>query len=97
MNGPMLSFTTMYTPPRTNMLQLSMYTERTAKLNSITRQHEPGRRRANRGLGNAAGVKGRGGQVGKDDGGASPEADEGQRYGGRHHDFGGGRGGLANF
>ena len=36
MKGPMLSFTTMYTPPRTNMLQLSMYTERTAKLNSIT-------------------------------------------------------------
>ena len=32
----MLSFTTMYTPPRTNMLQLSMYTERTAKLKSIT-------------------------------------------------------------
>jgi hypothetical protein len=26
----------MYTPPRTNMLQLSIYTERTAKLNSIT-------------------------------------------------------------
>ncbi len=36
MKGPMLSFTTMYTPPRTNMLQLSMYTDRTAKLNSIT-------------------------------------------------------------
>ena len=36
MTGPMLSRTTTYTPPRTNMLQLSMYTERTAKLNSIT-------------------------------------------------------------
>jgi hypothetical protein len=36
MNDPMLSLTTMYTPPRTNMLQLSMYTDRTAKLNNIT-------------------------------------------------------------
>ena len=36
MNGPMLSRTTTYTPPRTNMLQLSMYTARTAKLNSMT-------------------------------------------------------------
>ena len=34
--GPMLSCTTTYTPPRTNMLQLSMYTLRTAKLNSMT-------------------------------------------------------------
>ena len=32
----MLSRTTTYTPPRTNMLQLSMYTLRTAKLNNIT-------------------------------------------------------------
>ena len=36
MNGPMASRTTTYTPPRTNMLQLSMYTERTAKLNNMT-------------------------------------------------------------
>ena len=36
MNGPMESRTTTYTPPRTNMLQLSMYTERTAKLKNIT-------------------------------------------------------------
>ena len=35
-NGPIASRTTTYTPPRTNMLQLSMYTERTAKLNSMT-------------------------------------------------------------
>ena len=34
--GPILSRTTTYTPPRTNMLQLSMYTLRTAKLNSMT-------------------------------------------------------------
>ncbi len=36
MKCPMLSRTTTYTPPRTNMLQLSRYTDRTAKLNSIT-------------------------------------------------------------
>ena len=54
MNGPMLSFTTMYTPPRTNMLQLSMYTDRTAKLNSITPSTNHGRRRTDGDLGDAA-------------------------------------------
>jgi hypothetical protein len=31
----MASFTTRYTPPRTNMLQLSIYIERTAYANSM--------------------------------------------------------------
>ena len=36
MKCPMASRTTIYTPPRTNMLHDSRYTERTAKLNSMT-------------------------------------------------------------
>ena len=36
MTGPILSRTTTYTPPRTNIPQIPVYTARTAKLKIIT-------------------------------------------------------------
>ena len=42
MKWPMASRTTTYTPPRTNMLHDSRYTERTAKLKSITARMNQG-------------------------------------------------------
>src|SRR5690606_3334515 len=40
--GPIESRTTTYTPPRTNMLQLSRYTDRTAKLKNMTARMNQG-------------------------------------------------------
>ena len=53
-------------------------------------QNEPGSRWADRCLGDAAGIKCRRRQIGKNDGRAPPEADERKSYRGGHHDLRGG-------
>ena len=85
--GPMLSCTTTYTPPRTNMLQLSMYTLRTAKLNSMTPSTNQGADFADGLFRRAAGIKGGRGEIAQNDRGAAPETDEGKRYGRRDDYF----------
>ena len=82
----MASRTTTYTPPRTNMLHDSRYTERTAKLKSMTAEDEPRRALPDGVLGDAARIEGGRCEIAEHDRGGAPERDERERYGcGDHH------------